>query len=226
MVERCSGVQGTCQTAALSRYRGTTPHNAWFVYGQWHKYWWHEVMKHNSNPKRGRGRSGGRRSNYGPNRTYDSNGPDVKVRGTATQVCDRYLALARDASSSGDRIKAEGYLQHAEHYYRVVHGDDGQQGQSQGQGQGQSRYNGRRSTMVSPAEIALSGEQAPVYHMDTRAEPAPNAEEKDRPGSDVSVAAGEPENGDDKRRDNQPAVVEDTSEAEPTGSEGDAAASA
>lgn len=183
-------------------------------------------MKHNSNPKRGRGRSGGRRSNYGPNRTYDSNGPDVKVRGTATQVCDRYLALARDASSSGDRIKAEGYLQHAEHYYRVVHGDDGQQGQSQGQGQGQSRYNGRRSTMVSPAEIALSGEQAPVYHMDTRAEPAPNAEEKDRPESDVSVAASEPENGDDKRRDNQPAVVEDASEAEPTGSEGDAAASA
>ena len=96
-------------------------------------------MKHNSNPKRGRGRSGGRRSNYGPNRTYDSNGPDVKVRGTATQVCDRYLALARDASSSGDRIKAEGYLQHAEHYYRVVHGDDGQQGQSQGQGQGQEQ---------------------------------------------------------------------------------------
>ena len=109
------------------------------------------------------------------------------------QICDRYLALARDASSAGDRIKAEGYLQHAEHYYRVVHGDDGQQGQNQGQGQG--RYNGRRDAMVAPAEVALSGERAPMHHMGEQAEPAPDAEGKNRSGSDASPAPGESGNG-------------------------------
>ena len=102
-------------------------------------------MKHNPNPNRGRGRSGGRRPNHGPNRSYDSNGPEVKVRGTATQVCDRYLILARDASSAGDRVKAEGYLQHAEHYYRIVHSEDAQQAQNQGQSQGQGSGPGAKS---------------------------------------------------------------------------------
>lgn len=55
-----------------------------------------------------------------PNRALDSNGPDVRIRGTANQIYDKYLALARDASSSGDRVKAENYLQHAEHYFRVI----------------------------------------------------------------------------------------------------------
>ena len=144
------------------------------------KYRLNEVMKHNSNPKRGRGRSGGRRPNHGPNRSYDSNGPDVKVRGTATQICDRYLALARDASSAGDRIKAEGYLQHAEHYYRVVHADDGQQVQAQGDRQGQSRLNGRRNNMGSPAELALSGEHAPIVEMSDQTQP----DQVSRPGEE------------------------------------------
>jgi hypothetical protein len=52
--------------------------------------------------------------------TFDSNGPDVRVRGTAIQVYEKYQALARDAASTGDRIAAENYLQHAEHYYRIV----------------------------------------------------------------------------------------------------------
>lgn len=55
-----------------------------------------------------------------PNRALDSNGPDVRIRGTANQIYDKYLALARDASSSGDRVKAENYLQHAEHYFRLI----------------------------------------------------------------------------------------------------------
>ena len=131
------------------------------------------------------------------------------------QVCDRYLALARDASSSGDWIKAEGYLQHAEHYYRVVHGDDGQQqqGQNQGQGQGQGRYNGRRNGMVSPAEVALSGERAPMYHMNEQAESAPDAEGKDRPESGAPGGSG---NG--ARRGAQPPVAEGAGDAESAGS--------
>lgn len=52
--------------------------------------------------------------------TFDSNGPDVRIRGNAWQVYEKYQALARDAASSGDRIQAENYLQHAEHYFRII----------------------------------------------------------------------------------------------------------
>jgi hypothetical protein len=53
-------------------------------------------------------------------RFYESNGPDVKVRGPAARVAEKYLQLARDAQASGDLIAAEGYLQHAEHYNRLI----------------------------------------------------------------------------------------------------------
>ena len=57
--------------------------------------------------------------------SYDSNGPDGKVRGTAQQVLEKYQALGRDATSAGDRISAEAYFQFAEHYYRVVNVEGG-----------------------------------------------------------------------------------------------------
>jgi len=57
-----------------------------------------------------------------PNKSqsYDSSGPDIRVRGNAYQVLEKYLQLARDAGTAGDRIAAENFLQHADHYYRVV----------------------------------------------------------------------------------------------------------
>lgn len=55
-----------------------------------------------------------------PNRTYDSNGPEIKVRGSASHVYEKYLQLARDANTQGDRVMAESYLQHAEHYFRIL----------------------------------------------------------------------------------------------------------
>jgi hypothetical protein len=54
------------------------------------------------------------------NKFYESNGPDVKVRGSASLIAEKYQQLARDAQTSGDLIAAEGYLQHAEHYNRLV----------------------------------------------------------------------------------------------------------
>ncbi len=68
---------------------------------------------------------GGRGNNNrrGPNpltRSYESNGPDVKVRGTPQHIAEKYVQLARDAHSSGDTVMAESYLQHAEHYYRII----------------------------------------------------------------------------------------------------------
>jgi hypothetical protein len=63
---------------------------------------------------------GGGGGGYNPNRTFDSNGPEVKIRGSAAHVHEKYLQLARDANSSGDRVMAENYLQHAEHYNRII----------------------------------------------------------------------------------------------------------
>jgi hypothetical protein len=51
---------------------------------------------------------------------YESNGPDVKIRGTASHIAEKYLQLARDAQSSGDPVAAENYYQHAEHYFRLI----------------------------------------------------------------------------------------------------------
>ena len=72
-------------------------------------------------------------SGFNPNRTYDSSGPEVKIRGSASHVYEKYLQLARDANSSGDRIIAENYLQHAEHYYRIMAAAAAQQAQYQAQ---------------------------------------------------------------------------------------------
>jgi len=52
--------------------------------------------------------------------TFDSNGPEVRIRGTAYQINEKYVTLARDATSAGDRVLAESYLQHAEHYQRFI----------------------------------------------------------------------------------------------------------
>jgi hypothetical protein len=67
----------------------------------------------------GGGGGGGNNHNHG-NRSLESNGPDVKIRGTAAQIYEKYAQFARDAQSGGDRVKYETYLQHAEHYYRVM----------------------------------------------------------------------------------------------------------
>ena len=70
---------------------------------------------------RGRNNNGGGKKHMSPrNQTYDSNGPDIRIRGNAHQVLEKYLTLARDAASQGDRIAAENYYQHAEHYFRVI----------------------------------------------------------------------------------------------------------
>lgn len=79
-------------------------------------------MRQNNN-KNSNNRSRGRGGRKGPNpltRSYESNGPDVKVRGTAQHIAEKYMALARDALASGDGVAAESYFQHAEHYNRII----------------------------------------------------------------------------------------------------------
>lgn len=85
-----------------------------------------EPMRQGQQNRRGRGRGGSnsQNSNRKPqnplSRNFESNGPDVKIRGTASQIAEKYSTLARDASSSGDVIMAENYFQHAEHYNRII----------------------------------------------------------------------------------------------------------
>jgi len=77
---------------------------------------------HNNNYRGGGGGGGGGGRSNVPFRaqTFDSNGPEVRIRGNAYQVLEKYLALARDASASGDRVAAENFYQHAEHYFRLI----------------------------------------------------------------------------------------------------------
>ncbi|MEX3011374.1 DUF4167 domain-containing protein [Hoeflea sp. TYP-13] len=80
-------------------------------------------MRSGQQNKRGRGRNNnnnGRKNGNPLSRTYDSTGPDVKIRGTAQHIADKYGTMARDAASSGDTVMAENYLQHAEHYNRII----------------------------------------------------------------------------------------------------------
>jgi hypothetical protein len=72
----------------------------------------------NGQNKRMRGRN--RKSHNPLTRVYESNGPDIKIRGTASHVAEKYVQLARDAQSSGDPVAAENYYQHAEHYFRLI----------------------------------------------------------------------------------------------------------
>lgn len=138
----------------------------------------------NNNNNRGGG--GGGKGGQNPlTRSYESNGPDVKIRGNAQQVAEKYATLARDAMSSGDRVMAENYLQHAEHYNRIIaaaqaqmpiqnyqqnRGDDFDDDLEDGddmdaQGNGGERQqpgndgSGPQPTIEGvPAEVALNGE--------------------------------------------------------------------
>jgi hypothetical protein len=95
--------------------------------------------------------------------TFDSNGPDVRIRGSAFQVHEKYLQLARDAAASGDRIIAESYLQHAEHYYRIIAAAQEQQ-QLQQQNDPNRRfrdggYNGQDYRNGPPGEESGEGDE-------------------------------------------------------------------
>lgn len=104
--------------------------------------------QHNNQGGGGGGGSGGGGYNN-PNRSYDSNGPEVKIRGNASTVYEKYLQLARDANSSGDRVMAENYLQHAEHYYRILAAQQAQQQQyAQQQAQNQQNNGGQQNGNV------------------------------------------------------------------------------
>jgi Domain of unknown function (DUF4167) len=99
-------------------------------------------MRQGQQNRRGRGR--GRKPQNPLARNYESNGPDVKIRGTAAHIAEKYMSLARDALSSGDIVAAESYLQHAEHYNRIIMAAQSQMGPQHGGHPGEGANGGYR----------------------------------------------------------------------------------
>jgi hypothetical protein len=118
---------------------------------------------------RGRSINGGGKKHLPPrNQTFDSNGPDIRIRGNAHQVLEKYLAMARDASSQGDRVSAENFYQHAEHYYRVINN--------------QNQSNGRQPmrSMPTPADDQeMQGGDTEGETDGEERDPVPEGEETD-----------------------------------------------
>lgn len=148
------------------------------------------------NLKRTRGRSGGRNIRHysgggshqggiplNRNHVFDSNGPEVRVRGTAQQLFEKYLQLGRDATSAGDRVVAESYFQHAEHYFRILNAMN-QAAAAQQQQQQQRQYQrpafdqDEEPVAEAPAEEPTNGHAV---------EPA-RAEDEPRPGLAAGLA--------------------------------------
>jgi hypothetical protein len=105
------------------------------------------------------------------NHVFDSSGPDVRVRGTAQQLFEKYLQFGRDSSGGGDRVQAESYYQHAEHYFRVLNAMNqaAQQNQAQNQGQYQPRPRYQSGDENQQPELA----EAEAIHTNAAGETVP-----------------------------------------------------
>ena len=128
-----------------------------------------------SNRSRGRGnRKGGGGGGNNINRVYDSAGPEGKVRGTPQQIIDKYLSLARDAQTSGDRVAAENFLQHAEHYQRILIQATATQEQA------------RREAQEAATDQADRSNETPVVAAEATPQPDAAASSPNGPQPDVS----------------------------------------
>lgn len=106
------------------------------------------------------------------NHVFDSSGPDLRIRGTSQQLFEKYLQLGRDATSSADRVMAESYFQHAEHYFRILNAMN-QAAQAQGQTNGAGPQ--RRQPYESHGNEPQTAEQQGGEQDDEDESPAPEA---------------------------------------------------
>lgn len=142
-------------------------------------------MRQGQNNRRSRGR-GQRRQHQNPRQqTFDSNGPDVRIRGNAYQVLEKYLAMARDATAAGDRIAAENFYQHAEHYFRIVNANGEQQGAN-----GRFRPNG-------PGNDGQEGQDGQAADGDQQQPPEAEVSVRKPNGSSVPPGLGDQPDTDD-----------------------------
>jgi len=164
--------------------------------------------------QRGRGRKpgGGGGSSHGNhgNRSLESNGPEVKIRGTAAQIYEKYSQYARDSQQGGDRVKYENYLQHAEHYFRIMaatmprdrlfqqQGEGGAPYQTQGQGGGEGS--------LQPQESAAGVESADALKVVDDQSGDESEDETDNETVDENRESGEDAEagGQDSQQDDRP----------------------
>jgi hypothetical protein len=144
-------------------------------------------MRSNQHSKRSRGRSRHRSSSGSSSgggggnplgRVYESNGPDVKVRGTAQTIAEKYLQLGRDSQSAGDIVMSESYYQHAEHYLRIL-------AAAQAYNQQMQQQYRRPGEEFDEDDIDESGEG------DSQDEMARTAEQSEQPGMQADKGEGE-----------------------------------
>src|SRR5690242_1821554 len=138
------------------------------------------MKQNNNNNRRARGRGprkphgmGGGGHNKGQG--YDGGGQELRVRGNAYQVLEKYLQLARDAGSAGDRVAAENFLQHADHYYRVLSAmNDGQR----------PRMGGRELSVADVnVQNVSQGLSAALYSAPVSADSVPGSGDQAAPAS-------------------------------------------
>ena len=162
-------------------------------------------MRPGNNARRPRGRPN--RKQHGPPRahTFDSHGPDVRIRGNAPQIYDKYVTLARDAAASGDRIAAEGYYQFAEHYFRIMNDSTdprrpaqlpprSDQQQPPRSDQQQSPRSDQQQSLAEPAPPAPQQEQPQVewpQQLDAASGDAAGSTEVPEPAPSAAPAAAE-----------------------------------
>ncbi|MEE8444436.1 MAG: DUF4167 domain-containing protein [Alphaproteobacteria bacterium] len=168
-------------------------------------------MRPGPNSRRPRGRSGGggRRNGPGRSQNFESSGPETKVRGSAQQVVEKYLNLAREATIAGNRVMAENYYQHAEHYYRIqnannessnnAHNNADHQASSQGgNGREQPAYqpeqpaqgdNGANGAAEATAEPVVEPPPAAVSEPAAEAAPQPATDATPEPDADAALEA-------------------------------------
>ncbi len=127
------------------------------------------------------------------NHVFDSSGPDLRIRGTSQQLFEKYLQLGRDATSSADRVMAESYFQHAEHYFRILNAMN-QAAQAQGQPNGNGNGAGpqRRQPYESHGNEPQTAEQQQGSDQDDEDETA-DTDEQPAETRDIPISAVPPE---------------------------------
>jgi hypothetical protein len=173
-------------------------------------------MRQGSNGRRARGRPHRRQGGgINKNSTFDSNGPEGRVRGNAHQVYEKYISLARDATSSGDRILAESYYQFAEHYFRIVNDSmdpqPGQRKRAEGEeGSYDGEDDGDQENEGDGSEQAAEGGQRPSRRERMngrhRRQRYDNGEGREQP--EQRDPGSEPQPSLDLSKSDQPEVVE------------------
>src|SRR5690349_11361798 len=125
------------------------------------------------------------------NHVFDSNGPDLRIRGTAQQLFEKYLQLGRDATSGGDRVTAEAFFQHAEHYFRILNAMNQAAQQNQQAAQG-GQQGGRRS--YQPGDGMQATDDPPQQPPESEdAEPRGPGFGDQPEARDIPIAAAPPE---------------------------------